>query len=92
MRTMEILTPSHPRWAEFLAKLSEVLTHGMEPGSWRCGDDGGGGSPHRYAEGIMEEMGGVDIDATLAFLDEHGAFCDCEILFNLEASDVSSAQ
>jgi hypothetical protein len=86
----EILTPDHPRWPEFITRLSDALTRGLPEGTWRCGDDGSGGSPHRYAEAVMAELGGVDIDGTLAFLDEHGAFCDCEILFNLAAADEAS--
>ena len=52
--------------------------------TWRCGNDGSGGSKHRYAEAVLTELGGIDIDGTLEFFRQHGGYCDCEILFNVD--------
>jgi hypothetical protein len=32
----------------------------------------------------MTEMGNVDIPASIAFFEEHGGYCDCEILLNVD--------
>jgi hypothetical protein len=37
---------------------------------------------------ILEEMEGLDIESTLAFLRQHGGYCDCEILLNVVAGRV----
>jgi hypothetical protein len=39
---------------------------------------------HRYSKQVMNEMGNIDIPASLAFFKDHGGFCDCEILFNVD--------
>jgi hypothetical protein len=33
----------------------------------------------------MEDMGKIDINRTLADFEDHGGFCDCEILWNVAA-------
>jgi uncharacterized protein DUF2695 len=66
------------RWPEFLDRLSHALTDGLpSSGSSRCGGD------HHHAEQIMEQMGGIDVDATLEVLFELGGGCDCECLMNI---------
>ena len=42
----------------------------------------------RHAEAVLTELGGIDIDGTLAFFREHGGYCDCEILFNVDRPDL----
>jgi Protein of unknown function (DUF2695) len=73
----EVLTAHSLRWPEFYVRLSNTLTI-LAP---RCGGD------HRYAKEVMAEMGGIDIDATLAFFKQHGGHCDCEILMNVDDRD-----
>jgi Protein of unknown function (DUF2695) len=79
MTTLEIMTPSHPRWNEFVDQLSEDLwgdhTTANNP---RCQHD------HRHAEKVLTELGGIDIAGTLQWLCRQGGFCDCEILFNVD--------
>ena len=84
----EILTPKHSRWNLFVALLGKTLTDGLLEGTWRCGNDGSGGSRHRYAEAVMAELGGIDIPSTLAFFRQHGGYCDCETLFNVDRPDL----
>jgi len=76
--TAEILTPESPRWSLFVRLLGNPLTEGMPADTLRCGPK------HRYAEAVLIELGGIDIDGTLAFFREHGGHCDCEILFNVD--------
>jgi Protein of unknown function (DUF2695) len=87
--TLEILTPASPRWSLFVRLLGNTLTDGLPADTWRCGDDGSGGSKHRYAEAVMAELGGIDIDGTLEFFQQHGGFCDCEILFNVDEEGIA---
>ena len=85
---LEILTPKRPRWSLFVRLLGDTMTDGLPEGTWRCGDDDSGGSKHRYAEAVLTELGGIDIDGTLAFFRQHGGYCDCEILFNVDCPEL----
>ena len=85
---LEILTPASPRWSLFVRLLGDTITDGLPKGTWRCGNDGSGGSEHRYAEAVMAELGGIDIAGTLAFFRQDGGYCDCEILFNVDRPDL----
>ena len=71
--------------------LGDTMTEGLPEGTWRCGNDGSGGSKHRYAEAVLIELGGIDIDGTLEFFREHGGYCDCEILLNVDPDPDGSA-
>ena len=85
---MDQLTVGHPRWQEFLARLEERLAfreRGDEPGNyeWRCGKDG---DPFAYAREVLTAMG-LQPKASLANIRRYGgAYCDCEIVFNLGAT------
>jgi uncharacterized protein DUF2695 len=80
----EILTPASPRWNLFTTLLWNTLTDEMPPDTWPCGNDGSSGSQHRYTEAVLTELGGIDVDGTLEFFREHGGYCDCEVLFNVD--------
>jgi hypothetical protein len=86
--TPEILTPKSARWSVFVRSLGNTLTDGLPEGTWRCGNDGSGGSKHRYAETVMTELGGIDIAGTLEFFRQNGGGCDCEILLNVDRPDL----
>ena len=80
----EILTPRSPRWSLFAKLLDDTMTEGLPKGTWRCGNDGSGGSKHRYAVAVLTELGGIDIGGTLVFFRRHGGYCDCEVLLNVD--------
>ena len=68
-----VLTPDSPRWAAFIEALTiAVKTNGCDSRT------------RPLAVRLMQTMGNVDIDASLKFFDEHGGFCDCEILMNVD--------
>jgi hypothetical protein len=77
----EILTPESPRWDLFTDSL-DVL------GSMKgCDGDESQAAPgcvHRHAKAVMTAMGGIDIEKTLDYFKDHGGYCDCEILLNVE--------
>ena len=81
--TMEILTPKSRRWDEFADALFAVTRVPGNPDEWLCDGDAGE-HVYRYAKAVMTKMGNIDIAGTLAFFREHGGYCDCEILFNVD--------
>lgn len=68
----EIMTPANFRWDEFVSCLGEV--------AGKCNTS----KERPLARSILEEMGNVDIEASMEYFDKHGGYCDCEILFNVE--------
>jgi hypothetical protein len=85
------MTPEHPHWAEFIAHLS-----GPEGCDFRKNDDGSTvwtcdprDHTRPFCRSIMQHMGlsRKAIAASLAYFEEHGSFCDCEVLFNVNPLD-----
>jgi len=75
----QIMTPKNPLWDLFMDELMESMDE------WGCdGDINATDLPHRHARTILLAMGNIDIDATIAFFEEHGGYCDCEILINVD--------
>ena len=75
---MEIMTVAHPRWEEFLCRLDCNLPDQQNS----CG--------HNFARTreALADMGDFDPFSTVEYLQECGAYCDCEVFFNaLSAAD-----
>lgn len=68
MNSERILTPWHPRWAEFTARLQLVA---------RCR------KTTEHAHAALVAMDNLDVAASLRALAELGGECDCTILFDL---------
>jgi Protein of unknown function (DUF2695) len=89
--TMDVMTPDHPRWNEFAAALAQKMEWFHDGRTWLCDGDGSGASDpakvHRHAKHVLAEMGGIDIPASLAYFGEHGGYCDCEILWNVDPDE-----
>ena len=84
---MDQLTIDHPRWQEFIGRLEQRLSfreRSDEPGNyqWLCGK---GEDPFAYAREVLTAMG-LQPKASLANIRSQGAYCDCEIVFNLGAT------
>ena len=79
-----VMTAEHERWEEFCERLG-----GPEGCNFREAEDGrtiwncNGGTDKSLATAILEQMGGFDIPASLAYFEANGGYCDCEILFNV---------
>ena len=71
--SLEILTPKSSRWNEFVDALDAALQ--------KSGCDA---ETQRLAKAIMTTMPDIDVAGSLAFFEEHGGYCDCEILFNVD--------
>ncbi len=67
-----ILTPEHPQWGEFITQLENSIS-----------PDRGCKNDFRHAEAIMIGFRNIDIQNTLNFFEDHGAFCDCEVTYNI---------
>jgi hypothetical protein len=81
------MNPDHERWDEFYEKLEGVQGCNFrkdENGKikFNCNGD------FSKTEIILEEMGFNEeqIDRSLQYFSNHGGYCDCEILLNVEAS------
>lgn len=81
------MSPKHPRWRNFIRRLEGregCNFREKKPGdatsiTWRCR----GGHDKTYATAILKKVGGIDIAGSLAYFDDHGGHCDCEIVFNV---------
>ena len=85
--SLGVMTPNHPRWPEFGARLA-----GPEACDFRDGPDGSmtwncSGQTRDQAAAILRDMGANDREllATLDYFSDHGGYCDCEIVFNIDA-------
>ena len=76
-RSLEVLTPESAHWDKFADRLLRIITADGCDGAQEP-------NVHRYAKQIMNEMGSVDIPASIEFFQEHGGYCDCEILLNVD--------
>ena len=82
---LRLMTPHHPRWAEFVERLEgpEGLDFTLGPKTGQMRSRCSGQTDRPYAQRILTAMGGVDIEGSLAFFEDHGGYCDCEILLNV---------
>jgi len=89
---MDTLTSDHPRFSEFVERLtgSEGCNFHYDDEDkphWYCHghhtDLEGRDQDRQFARTILTDMGGIDIDATFAYFDKCGGYCDCEIVFNV---------
>lgn len=81
----EPMLPGHPRWMEFLERLCGPEGCNFTETTWTCF----GGDDKRFSRGILADMGlsGPAIAASLAYFEDHGGYCDCEVVFNLGCGD-----
>lgn len=68
MRSDRIMTPEHPLWSVFAAKLSRApLCSGTT----------------QHARTALSELPGIDVQGSLSALAEIGGYCDCQIEFDV---------
>ena len=84
-KKLRLMTPRHPRWAEFVVRLEgpEGLDVTLGPARGQMRSRCTGGTDKSYARRLLTAMGGVNIEGSLAYFEEHGGACDCEILLNV---------
>jgi Protein of unknown function (DUF2695) len=82
--TEALITPGHPRWEEFLERLTGPLGLDVRTGGWNCG----GGEDKRHSRRFLLAMGlsSAAVEANLTFFERHRGYCDCEVWMNVEQS------
>ena len=85
MTQAQTMNHDHPRWLEFLERLEgpegcDFQGEDEKSTTWKCK----GGNDKSKATHILTEMGEINIEASLAFFQENGGHCDCEIIFNVD--------
>jgi hypothetical protein len=68
MSDREIITPRHPRWQDFVERLSHACI---------CVET------TENARRVLSAMGRIDVEATLVALRALGGTCDCAIVFEV---------
>ena len=82
------MTPANKRWEEFTERLVGEEGCDFKDGdnsnpalpTWKCSSK----RERPLSTAILEKMGNIDIVETMKYFDEHGGYCDCEILFNVD--------
>jgi len=73
LTSFEIMTPESPRWPEFTKRLEDALNqHGCDS------------KTRPLAKKLLTSMKCVDVEASLEYFSDHGGYCDCEILMNVD--------
>ncbi len=95
---MSVMQPGHFRWEEFKSRLEgpEGCNFRYDPEhpddadkiKWKCG----GGTDKTFATAILSTMEGVDVAKSLAFFENHGGYCDCEIILNVLSDEERAAE
>jgi hypothetical protein len=87
-----VMTPTHPRWHEFVGRVTEAMA-GPAATAGGTGSDlvdaalrgcngHGRGNPFESSRPVLVNMG-MDIEASLAFFAARGGSCDCEVMLNI---------
>jgi len=77
---MEIMTPKHSKWKEFIDKLQGACEVRDAEGKvgWLC--DG----TTKNARRVLDCMDRIDVEKSLEYFQDFGGFCDCEIVYNVD--------
>jgi len=71
------MLPRHPGWEEFIQRLAGPKACNFDGDHWTCSGD------LRFVKRILRDVGLDDasIRVSTAYCKDHGAFCDCEVVF-----------
>jgi hypothetical protein len=71
--------PRHALWNEFLERLAGPEACAFHNDNWTCFGD------MRFTRRLLRDMGmsQQSIEVSVAYLENHGGYCDCEVVFNL---------
>jgi len=78
------ILPRHPRWEEFLDRLRGPEGCNFKT-TWTCF----GGTDKRFSRRILADMGLSEhaIETSLAYFEDQGGYCDCEVVMNLDSEE-----
>lgn len=82
-----IMTPKHPRWNSFIELMRGPEGLRSTPDLWAAFTHVCDNTITRpLARNILlKHFAGVDVEESLLFFADYGGFCDCEIVWNVEA-------
>ena len=87
MNNEQILTPEHHYWNAFTLILGGPGYCDFDNHA-RCNQ----GSDFAYSRAVLQRcFPGIDVEATLQFFRDNGAFCDCEVLYNIDPEPEAKA-
>jgi hypothetical protein len=91
-RRLSVMTRQHPRWEEFVVRLEgpEGLSFTLGPKRGQMRSRCSGHTDRPYARSILTAMGGMNVEGSMKYFEDHGGFCDCEILLNVDRLDEGS--
>ena len=75
----QVMTKEHPKWEEFCKRLRGPEGCDFREGGTACI----GGRDKRFAIRILRTYEDIDIQETINYFEQHGGYCDCEILLNV---------
>lgn len=83
------MNPRHPRWDEFVELLShaegiKIAVNKDDEVHWECPND----ENLPLTVRILGQMHGVDVIGSRTYFHSEGAFCDCEVLWNLAGTQL----
>lgn len=78
-----MITTTHERWSEFYGRLAAAVG---DPASSGCTDS----MDRPMARRALAAMGFSEreIGSSLDYFEQHGGYCDCEILLNVGAEEI----
>lgn len=87
--SLPLMTPSHPKWKKFMVEMEgpngchfrQKSSLGARSTTWKCNS-----SIRRPICRRLLKKYKVDVVASLQFFVNHGGYCDCEVIFNVERS------
>lgn len=82
-RLSTIMTKVHPQWDLFVMLLDAKLDYNEDEhgkSTWDCNCTLNG------VETILQLMS-MDIEKSIEYLQKHGGYCDCEVMFNVACED-----
>jgi hypothetical protein len=80
--TVRPILPRHPRWSEFLERLAGPEACNFQTDRWTCFGD------VRFTKRILRDMGldEPSIELSTAYFRDHGGYCDCEVILNVDTT------
>ncbi len=75
MKQTDTVSGSHPMWENFTGAISDLLE------ARKCDNH------LTISRELLADMGRFDVEASIEWLQNHGGFCDCEVLMNVECGD-----
>ncbi len=76
------ILPRHPLWDKFIDQLCGPECCNFRNDRWTCFGD------LRFSEAILDRFGlsETSLQVSLAYFRDHGGFCDCEVVFNVDGA------